>query len=183
MAKYLDDTGLAYFWGKVTDYINNLSGGNSPIELIENTDSSTKVPLRSLESGTYILKGYFTSYEGGTQSYTFSTGMLVAVVYSSSMSYVQIFYPKNNTIQYLEISDTDVVRNDAKLINMESTANKVTLIDDTSDDDHYPSALAVYTAIQNHTLTDAEKTEIAEQAAALVDTALLDIIGTGEVTV
>lgn len=119
-----------------------------PIQFIENTNSENKVPLRSLESGTYILKGYFTSYEGGTHSYTFSTGMLVAVVKTDTMTYVQIFYPKNNTIQYVEISDTDVTRKDAKLVNMETVANMVTVIDETSDDTHYPSAKAVYDAIE-----------------------------------
>ena len=123
------------------------SGGDSPITFVENTDSTNKVPLRTLASGTYMLKGYFTSYEGGTHSYTFSTGMLVAIVKQSSTSYVQIFYPKNNTIQYLEITDDSVMRQDAKLINMESVANMVTQVNEDSDDSHYPSAKAVETRI------------------------------------
>lgn len=123
------------------------SSGDYPIKYIENTDSSNRTPLRSLSSGTYMLKGYFTAYEGSTASYTFSTGMLVAVVVSSGISYVQIFYPKNNTIQYLEITDDSVTRQDAKLIDMESVANMVTQVDESSDDSHYPSAKAVYDAL------------------------------------
>lgn len=134
-----------YTWTKIS---TNSSGGNSPIALIENTDSSNKIPLRGLASGTYVLKGYFTSYAGSSESYTFSTGMLVSVVYLSSMSYIQIFYPKNNTIQYLEISDNSATRQDAKLINMESTANMVTTVNSNSDNSHYPSAKAVYDAIE-----------------------------------
>ena len=144
MAKYLDHDGLSYFWGKTKEYVDI----NTPIEIVESTDSSNKIPLRSLSSGTYVLKGYFTSYTGGTHSYTFSTGMLVAVLQQSDTSYVQIFYPKSNTIQYLEITDDSVMRQDAKLINMESVANMVTGIDQNSDDSHYPSAKAVHTHIQ-----------------------------------
>lgn len=167
MAKFLDDTGLTHLWSKIkalfvpqTRTVNGkpldsditltaadigaLSADSSmPITLIENMDNANKKPLRSLNSGTYVLKGYFTSYEGGSESYTFSTGMLVAVVKTTSISYVQIFYAKGNTIQYLEISDEDVVRNDAKLAIMETTANKVTEINAESDDYEYPSAKAV----------------------------------------
>lgn len=155
MAEYLDRAGLAYFWGKTKEYVNE----NSPIEFVENLDSSNKVPLRSLASGTYVLKGYFTSYTGGTHSYTFSTGMLVAVLQQSAMSYVQIFHPKSNTIQYLEITDDSVTRQDAKLINMESVANMVTGIDEYSDDSHYPSAKAVYTHTQESLPTKVSELE------------------------
>ena len=168
MAKYLDDTGLSHFWSKIkalfvpqTRTVNGKALSSNialtatdvgaldkdyapPVTLIENTDQTKKKPLRSLDSGTYVLKGYFTSYAGGTESYTFSTGMLVAIVKTTSVSYVQIFYAKGNTVQYLEISDEDVIRNDAKLTIVESTANKVTAIDGDADDYQYPSAKAVY---------------------------------------
>lgn len=172
MAKYLDNTGLSYLWGKIktlfvlqTRKINNkaldaditltaedvgaLTDADMPITLIENNDSANKTSLRSLDSGTYVLKGYFKPFESSTDSYTFSTGMLVAVVKTASMSYVQILYAKGNTVQYLEISDTEVTRKDAKLQIMESTANKVTAIEETSDDYHYPSAKAVYDATKD----------------------------------
>lgn len=72
----------------------------------------------------------------------------MAVVKTDTITYVQIFYPKNNTIQYVEISDTEATRKDAKLVNMETVANMVTVVDNTSDDSHYPSAKAVYDAIE-----------------------------------
>lgn len=161
MAKYLDNTGLSYLWGKIkalfvpqtrtvngkalsSDITLTAEDVGAPIELIENNDSTNKTALRSLDSGTYVLKGYFTSFAGGTESYTFSTGMLVAVVKTASVSYVQILYAKGNTVQYLEITDNEVTRNDAKLTIMETTANKVTDINAESDDYSYPSAKAVY---------------------------------------
>lgn len=120
-----------------------------PINIVENTDSGNKVPLRSLDSGMYILKGYFTAFEGSTASFTFASGMLVSIVKTSAVSYVQISYAKSNTLQYLEISDEDYTRQDFKGVNAESIANKVTDIGEYSDDDQYPSALAVYNAINS----------------------------------
>lgn len=123
-------------------------GSASPILFIENLDKENKIPLRSLESGTYILYGYFTTFEGATDSCTFSSNQLVSIRKTTSNSSVQIFWPPNNTIQYLYIKDDSVERRDAKLYWMESTTNRVTTISDASDDEHYPTAKAVYDAIQ-----------------------------------
>lgn len=123
-----------------------VGGGNSPIKYVEsNTDNP--VYLRDLESGTYVLYGKFRPYNGSTSTCSFSTGMLVSIIRNTNISYVQIFYSKNNTIQYCEITDETYERKDAKLINMESTANLTTTIDANSDDTHYPSAKAVWDAL------------------------------------
>lgn len=171
MAKYLDSTGLTYLWGKIkslfvpqTRTVNGKSlnaditltasdvsalpaNTEMPVTILENNDSENKTPLRTLDSGTYVLKGYFTAYTGSTASYTFTSGMLVSVVKTTDMSYIQIFYAKSNTIQYLEISDTEVTRKDAKLVNMQSIAAKVDSVTASSDNEHYPSAKAVYNAL------------------------------------
>ena len=76
--------------------------------------------------------------------------MLLSIVKQETTSYAQIFYSRDNTIQYLEIGDSSVTRKDAKLINMESIVNKVTDINEGSDDYHYPSAKAVYNAITGY---------------------------------
>ena len=73
--------------------------------------------------------------------------MLVSIVKTTNTSYVQIFYVKSNTIQYLEIADDNVTRKDAKLVNMESIANKVDDIHSNPDHNHYPSAKTVYDAL------------------------------------
>lgn len=135
----LDETHIAH----MEEGIASASG----VTRIENTDSENKIPLRSLESGMYILYGYFTAFEGSTAAFTFSADMIAAVLKQSSISYVQVFYPKGNAIQYLEISDEDYSRQDFKGVNAESIANKVTEISEDSDDDHYPSAKAVYDAL------------------------------------
>lgn len=125
-----------------------IGGEDSGVTVIKNQDSTNKKPLRSIDSGTYVLSGYFTPYEGSTESYTFNSGMIVAILKETSKSYVQVFYPKSNVIQYLEITDSAVTRKDAKLVNMESVANRVSSITSSSDATHYPSAKAVYEAIQ-----------------------------------
>ena len=141
-AKNLDET--VYFWVRDGD---SGTGAVGTITYLENLDSNNKIPLRSLDSGIYVLHGYFTSYAGAPNSYAFSQGMLVSVGKATNQSYVQIFYSKDNTIQYLVITDDSVERKDAKLVNMESIANKVTEIDDSADDYHYPSAKGVYDAL------------------------------------
>lgn len=108
------------------------------------SDSDNPVYLREMESGTYVLYGKFKPFNGSTGTFTFSTGMLVSIQKATAMTYVQIFYSKNNTIQYLEITDEGYTRKDAKLVDMESKANLTTVIDENSDDNHYPSAKAVY---------------------------------------
>lgn len=118
-----------------------------PIKYLE-SDTDNMLYLRDLESGTYVLYGKFRPYNGSTSTCTFSTGMLVSVIRNTSISYIQIFYSKNNTIQYCEITDSSYDRTDAKLINMESTARLTTSVDKNSDDVHYPSAKAVWDTIQ-----------------------------------
>ena len=142
---------------KYPDVITYLLNMRFPVNYLESLDSENMVNLRDLDSGTYILKGKFRPFEGSTYIYTFSSGMLLSIIKQETTSYVQIFYSKDNTIQYLEIEDSSVTRKDAKLINMESVANKVTDINEGSDDYHYPSAKAVYNAIKTSSTPTVEE--------------------------
>ena len=117
-------------------------GSGSPVKYLESADSAP-VSLRSLDSGSYVLSGSFIPHDGSTKFFTFSENMIVLVLKSSSALYVQVFYPRDNTIGYLEISDTEFIRSTAELSFMESISNKVTRIDETADDYYYPSAKAV----------------------------------------
>ena len=115
-----------------------------PVKLVQSLDTANPMYLRDFESGTYILYGKFRPFNGSTSTFTFSSGMLVSVLRTTATTYVQVFYSKANTIQYLEITDDSYTRNDAKLANMESKANLVTEITEEADDDHYPSTRAVW---------------------------------------
>ena len=119
-----------------------------PVKYIESLDPDNKLKLRDLESGTYILYGKFNPFNGSTSICTFSTGMLVSVIKTTDTSYIQIFYSKNNAIQYLEITDESYTRKDAKLVDMETRANLTSVVDENSDDTHYPSAKAVFNAME-----------------------------------
>ena len=145
---------------KYPDVITYLLNMRLSVNYLESLDSENMVNLRDLDSGTYILKGKFRPFEGSTHIYTFSSGMLLSIIKQETTSYVQIFYSKDNTIQYLEIGDSSVTRKDAKLINMESIANKVTDINEESDDYHYPSAKAVYNAITTNSITTSTATNL-----------------------
>lgn len=120
-----------------------------PIKYIESAGGDNPVYMRDIASGTYVLYGKFRPFNGSTSTFSFSSGMLVSVIKTTAVSYVQIFYAKNNTIQYLEITDDAVTRKDAKFVDMETKANMTTVVDENSDDTHYPSAKAVFDYVQN----------------------------------
>lgn len=74
-----------------------------PIKYVESLDQNNMVNLRDLESGSYILHGYFHPYAGATNTLTFSSNLLVGIVTKTAGTHVQIFYPVNNVVQFLEI--------------------------------------------------------------------------------
>ena len=142
---------------------------NLPITYIESIPgpdaaSDDLVAIRDLQNGFYIFYGKFTPYKGSGYVYTFSDNVLVSIVRKTSASHVQILYPVNNAMQYLQITDSSYTRNDAKLVNMEDITRRVSKISETSDDEHYPSAKAVYDAMV------AERT-VAKEHIALTDSA------------
>lgn len=93
---------------------------------IENLDKTNKFPLRSLESGSYILHGYFTPYEGGDSTMVFTDNILVNALKSNTESHIQIFYPYNNCVQYLKITDTTYERKNIYLNNLVSVGDMPT---------------------------------------------------------
>ena len=135
---------------------------NLPITYIEsipdlNGTSDDLVAIRDLTNGFYIFYGKFTPHKGSGYVYTFSDNVLVSVVRKTSASHVQIFYPVNNAMQYLQITDNSYSRQDAKLVNMEDITRRVSTISETSDDEHYPTAKAVYDAVMAATESTDEK--------------------------
>ena len=147
-AKDIDNT--IYFWERIGESIGGSGSTTIAIKYVESLDSNNMIPLRSLDSGTYVLNGYFTSYEGATSTMTFTSGMIVSIIKKEKTSYIQVLYSVDNTIQYLEITDDSVTRKDAKLKNMETLANKQTIVDNLADDNHYPSSKAVYDVIPKY---------------------------------
>ena len=97
---------------KATDAPNVVDG---TIPRIESLDDEHPVVLRDLDSGTYVLYGRFVPYAGADTTMTFGSSLLVNVLKRTSDTQVQIFYPRDNCVQHLKITDTDYTRTDVYL--------------------------------------------------------------------
>lgn len=85
---------------------------NQSVKKIESLNFDNMVNLRDIDSGTYILYGKFKPYLGSDSTLTFDSNLLVNILKGTDYSQVQIFYPNNNCVQYLKITDTSYERKD-----------------------------------------------------------------------
>lgn len=83
----------------VTDY-NALQ--NKPITRIESLDQNNLVNLRDLDSGQYILYGYFSPYANSDISISADNSM-VSVIYKTAGSHIICLDPLNAKIVFFEI--------------------------------------------------------------------------------
>lgn len=82
------------------------SGGDCNIQRIESLDGENLRNLRDLESGTYILYGYFNPYNGAPESYTIDN-CFAAVVHLNAGSHVMVYNPRNFKIECYEVLEND----------------------------------------------------------------------------
>lgn len=82
------------------------TGGDCNILRIESMDDSNLVNLRDLDSGTYILYGYFTPYSGSPDSITIDN-CIAAVVHLNAGSHIMVYNPRNFKIECYEILEND----------------------------------------------------------------------------
>lgn len=92
---------------------------NKPMARIISEDADNPVYLRDLESGFYILNGKFRPYNGSTRALSFSSSLPANIIRSTSKTSVQIFYPVNNCVQFLEITDDTYTPNYVYLNNLQ----------------------------------------------------------------
>lgn len=87
-------------------------------------ESSTDnmVNVRDLESGTYVFLGKFKPFSGSTSTLNFSSRLLVNIVRGSSYTSMMVFYPVNNCVQYMKITDT---ANEKKYVYLNDLVDKV----------------------------------------------------------
>lgn len=84
----------------------HFSGGGSGECKIKYIYSPTEVTsLRTLETGLYLLYGYFTPYVGSNVSMLAPAPSLTSIINDEDITYVQIYFAYRNQIQYLEIKD------------------------------------------------------------------------------
>lgn len=76
--------------------------GSSTIQRIESLDDSNLMNLRDLDSGTYILYGYFTPYPGAPDSISIDN-CFAAAVHLNAGSHVMVYNPRNFKIECYEV--------------------------------------------------------------------------------
>jgi hypothetical protein len=91
------------------------SGNDCGIQFVASTDTSNLLNLRDFESGTYVLSGKFHPYAGSTATVTFASALLVNIITKTAGTHVQVFYPVNNCVQFLEITDDSYERTNVYL--------------------------------------------------------------------
>lgn len=85
------------------------------IHFIKNEDKENPIQLRSLDSGVYVMYGWFNPCEAITKKMVAQTPIYASVAKSSSTSYVQLFFPLHNSIQYFEITDENYTMQNTSL--------------------------------------------------------------------
>lgn len=119
-----DETGGKYVSGCKSNAPK--ASGPCGVQRVESTDAKNLVVLRDLASGTYLLHGWFTPYANSGVSISFSSDMLVSVLHRTNDTQVQVFYPLNNAIQHLKITDTDYVRTNVYLNDLQAAVSSLT---------------------------------------------------------
>lgn len=92
------------------------SGGDCLITPIV-ADRDNVTSFRTLATGLYTFHGFFTPYHGSDVSMSSSYPTLGSVINDGEISYVQIYFPYKNQVQYLEITDNSYKRSDVRLAN------------------------------------------------------------------
>lgn len=81
-------------------------GSNVPITYVESLDDSNLKNLRDLDSGNYILYGYFTPYPGAPDSITIDN-CIAAAVHLNAGSHVMVCNPRNFKIECYEVLEDE----------------------------------------------------------------------------
>lgn len=92
------------------------------VKRIESLDFDNMINLRDIDSGSYILYGKFKPYSGSDSTMTFGSNLIVNILKDSSNSQVQVFYPNDNCVQYLKITDDSYERTNVYLNNLATVA-------------------------------------------------------------
>lgn len=94
----------------VYDYIGNVNH----VKYINNQDKDNRISIRSLESGIYIIQGYFVWHDG-SNNVNFKSEQHVIINRTDEKTEMQMFYPVNNQVVHLRITDTSFERTDVEL--------------------------------------------------------------------
>lgn len=141
---------------KISDLDNYLLKADMPVTKLSSMDAENPVVLRNLESNVYILHGYILPYEGSSDLYAAQTPIQASVAKSSDASFVQLFFPYNNMLQYFEITDSSYTEKSLSLNNI--VINTRTINNKTLDEDITLNSDDIDDTNQTHKfVTDTEK--------------------------
>lgn len=119
----LEDEEYEIVDGAAREAIEKLNSDLAIIKIV--SDADDPVALRDLESGTYVLQGKFIAFTGSTSIFGFSSSLLVNIIRGEEKSSVQIFYPTNNRVQFLEITDDAFTRKNVDLSELDAKINDI----------------------------------------------------------
>ena len=128
-----------------------------PIKYLNSLDTENIVYMRDIQDGYYIFNGYFRPYPNCASTLICSETYF-SVVRKDAGSHLMSISPLNFKITCYEILVDDTAedgftytRTVISLLDLyEQSKAMVKTIDDTSDDDHYPTAKATYTLFENY---------------------------------
>ena len=139
------------------------------VKRIESLDFNNMVNLRDLESGSYVLHGEFKPYSGSDATLTFGSNLVVNVLRGSNNSQIQVLYPDDNCVQYLNITDAsyerkDVYFNDLASISDSDITELNAMIQNSSTDNNDVFHAVLFNTSQ--TLTEDQKTQARSNISA-----------------
>ena len=88
--------------GELSKAVDGLSNQKPPVQRIESLDESNLANLRDLESGSYVLYGYFRPYAGAAAILPFDN-LLVNVFHVDEGSHLFEFSTANSEVNFIEI--------------------------------------------------------------------------------
>lgn len=200
--KSVDETGTPIEWETVDMPTGGGSGGasvqpdwnqndpdapdyvkNRPITRVESLDTTSLVNLRDLESGQYILYGYFSPYENSDISITADNSM-VSVIRKTAGSHIICLDPLNAKIVFFEILVDETAekgftytRTIVPVLDLNALITKVGVLEELSTDDKSSIVYAINEIIADIP-SDEHIREIAEQVVPERDEECADAIKT-----
>lgn len=160
------------------DYVKN-----RPITRVESLDTTSLVNLRDLESGQYILYGYFSPYENSDISITADNSM-VSVIRKTAGSHIICLDPLNAKIVFFEILVDETAekgfaytRTIVPVLDLNALITKVGVLEELSTDDKSSIVYAINEVIADIP-SDEHIREIAEQVVPERDEECADAIKT-----
>lgn len=88
--------------GDLEAAVSELSGKTNPIQRVESLDENNMKTLRDLETGSYVLYGYFRPYAGASNYLPFDN-LLVNVYHVNEGSHLFEFSTANSEVNFIEI--------------------------------------------------------------------------------